>query len=65
MRAGLPWEILYADDLVAIGKCEEELKEKLTKWNKCLKDKGLKINEDKTNEDVVDPSPLGKTTSLK
>ena len=29
-------------------KCEEELKEKLRKWNECLKDKGLKINEDKT-----------------
>ena len=31
-----------------IGKCEEELKEKLRKWNECLKDKGLKINEEKT-----------------
>ena len=45
---GLPWEMLYADDLVVVGKCEEELKEKLRKWNKCLKDKGLKINEVKT-----------------
>ena len=26
----------------------KELKEKLKKWNGCLKDKGLKINEDKT-----------------
>ena len=48
VREGLPWEMLYADDLVHVGKCEEELKEKLRKWNKCLKDKGLKINEDKT-----------------
>ena len=31
-----------------VGKCEEEMKEKLRKWNECLKDKGLKINEDKT-----------------
>ena len=44
---GLPWEMLYADDLVLVEKCEE-LKEKLRKWNECLKDKGLKINEDKT-----------------
>ena len=36
VREGLPWEMLYADDLV--GKCEE-LKEKLRKWNECLKDK--------------------------
>ena len=47
VREGLPWEMLYADDLVLIGKCEE-LKEKLRKWNECLKVKGLKINEDKT-----------------
>ena len=47
VREGLPWEMLYADDLVLVGKCEEELKEKLRKWNECLKDKGLKINEEK------------------
>ena len=23
VREGLPWEILYADDLVLVGKCEE------------------------------------------
>ena len=40
--------MLYADDLVLAGKCEEELKEKLRKWNEYLKDKGLTINEDKT-----------------
>ena len=48
VREGLPWEMLYADDLVLVGKCEEEVKEKLRKWNECLKDKGLKINEEKT-----------------
>ena len=52
VREGLPWEMLYADDLVLVGevlvgKCEE-LKEKLRKWNECLKNKGLKINEEKT-----------------
>ena len=29
--------MLYADDLVLVGKCEEELKEKLRKWKECLK----------------------------
>ena len=29
MKEGLPWEMLYADDLVLVGKCEEELKEKI------------------------------------
>ena len=23
VREGLPWEMLYADDLVLVGKCEE------------------------------------------
>ena len=45
---GLPWEMLYADDLVLVRNREEKWKEKLRKWNECLKDKGLKINEDKT-----------------
>ena len=47
VREGLPWEMLYPDDLVLVGKCEEELKEKLRKWNEYLKEKSLKINEDK------------------
>ena len=29
VREGLPWEMLYADDLVLVGKCKEELKEKI------------------------------------
>ena len=28
VREGLPWEMLYADDLVLVGKYKEELKEK-------------------------------------
>ena len=27
VRESLPWEMLYADDLVLVGKCKEELKE--------------------------------------
>ena len=41
MREGLPWEMLYADDLLLVGKYEEELKEKLRKWNECFKDKDV------------------------
>ena len=47
MKEDLSCEMLYADDLVLVGK-SEELKEKLRKQNKYLKDKGLKINEEKT-----------------
>ena len=34
---------------------KKELKEKLRKWNECLKDKGLKTNEDKTKVIMVNP----------
>ena len=39
-RTGLPWELLYADDLVLIAKSEEELKEKIAKWKGCMEAKG-------------------------
>jgi len=47
-REGLPWELLYADDLVLIATSEEELKRKLHAWRRCLTTKGLKVNSGKT-----------------
>ena len=29
---GLPWELLYADDLVHLADSEEDLKRKLQRW---------------------------------
>ena len=40
---GLPWELLYADDLVLIADSEEELKRKLTTWKDEMEKKGLKV----------------------
>ena len=48
VRTGLPWELLYADDLVLIGSNEQELKEKISKWKECMEAKGLKMNVNKT-----------------
>ena len=48
MRTGLPWELLYADDLALLAEGEEELREKLIKWKDCLKAKGMKVNIGKT-----------------
>ena len=45
-RTGLPWELLYADDLIA--KSEEELKEKIGKWKECMEAKGMRVNVGKT-----------------
>lgn len=48
VREGLPWELLYADDLVLVAESEEELKEKLMKWKNSMESKGLKVNVAKT-----------------
>jgi hypothetical protein len=48
VKEGLPWELLYADDLVLIAESIEILQEKVTKWKDCLEEKGLKVNVNKT-----------------
>src|SRR4029077_10651902 len=47
-RRGLPWELLYADDLVLIAESEKGLLEKISKWKAGLEAKGLKVNIGKT-----------------
>ena len=41
MRGGLPWELLYADDLV-LAKSEAELKQKLLKWKSRMESRQLR-----------------------
>ena len=48
IRGGLPWELLYADDLVLMAESEEELRQKLAIWKSTLEAKGLKVNVNKT-----------------
>jgi hypothetical protein len=47
-RGGLPFGLLYADDLVLMAESEELLLEKLRLWKKSLEDKGLRVNLGKT-----------------
>ena len=49
----VPWELLYADDLVIIAESEESLMEKLGKWKEELEMKGLKVNVGKTKSDEL------------
>ena len=48
LRAGLPLELLYADDLIVMAESEESLSDKIVKWRSGLEAKGLKMNIGKT-----------------
>ena len=47
-NAGLPWELLYADDLVIMADSLDELSVKLERWKAESSAKGLKVNTKKT-----------------
>ena len=47
-KKGLPWELLYADDLVLLAESRVELERRLTEWTERLRDKGLRVNIGKT-----------------
>jgi hypothetical protein len=47
-RAGLPWELFYADDLCLIAETEEKLMVKIRCWKKGMESKGLRVNMSKT-----------------
>ena len=47
-RKGLPYELLYADDLVLIAESEKLLVEKMERWRKGLEAGGLRVNFGKT-----------------
>ena len=40
----MPYELLYADDLVLIAESEELLVEKIERWRKGLETGGLRVN---------------------
>ena len=47
-RAGVPWEDLYADDLVISADSLEECVRRLLIWKEAMEKKGLRINAGKT-----------------
>ena len=47
-RAGVPWEDLYADDLVIIADSLEECVRRLLIWKEAMEKKGLRVNAGKT-----------------
>jgi hypothetical protein len=47
-REGLPWELLYADDLALLAESKEELLVKIKRWKEGMERKGLRVNMGKT-----------------
>ena len=47
-RAGVPWEMLYADDLVIAANTLEELEARYSTWKNSMESKGLRVNLAKT-----------------
>jgi len=44
----LPWELLYADDLVVIAETEEDLIKRLNEWKYNVENRGIRVNMNKT-----------------
>ena len=47
-RAGVPWEDLYADNLVIIADSLEECVRRLLIWKEAMEKKGMRVNAGKT-----------------
>ena len=54
-RTGVPWELLYADDLVIIADSLEECVRKLELWKGGMEKKGLRVNMKKTKFLITGP----------
>ena len=53
-RTCVPWEDLYADDLVIIADSLKECCRRLLIWKKAMENKGLRVNAGKTNVMICD-----------
>jgi len=47
-KVALPWELLYADDLVVIAESEEDLIKRLNEWKNNVENRGVRVNMNKT-----------------
>jgi len=47
-KKGLPWEVLYTDDLGVMADSEAELRRMIAAWKESLSGKGLKVNTNKS-----------------
>lgn len=48
VREGLPWDMLYADDVVLEDESKEEIQHSLSKWGMALESIRMKMSRPKT-----------------
>ena len=56
VRREVPWDMLYADDLIVAEDSAQNLQTRYLGWQKALESKGLKINASKTETMVCSNS---------
>ena len=47
-RVALPWEFLYADDLIVVAETEDNLIKRLNEWKDNVENRGMRENMNKT-----------------
>ena len=47
-RVALPWELLYADDLIVIAETEDDLIKRLNEWKDNVENRGMRVSMSKT-----------------
>ena len=47
-RVALPWQLLYADDLVVIVETKEDLFKRLNEWKNNVENRRMRVNMNKT-----------------
>jgi len=47
-RVALPWELLYADDIVVIAETEDDLIKRLNAWKDFIETRGMRVNMNQT-----------------
>jgi len=46
-RVALPWELLYADDLVVVAETDEDLIKRLNEWKVNVEKRRMRVNMNK------------------
>jgi len=47
-RVALPWDLLYADDLVVRAQTKDDLIKRLNEWKDFVENRGMRVNMNKT-----------------